>query len=358
MNKPGYLKDAAQLGTFDMDLEQGVMELDERARRFFGINHRETVTYLKDFVPALHPDDREKITTIINNVFIKSVSNGNYDVAYRTVGIENQRIRWVRAKGKAYFNEQDKPVRFIGSVLDITEQKLDELRKNDFIAMVSHELKTPLTSLTAPIQVLNSKLKNSEDSFTSGALKNADKQLKKMGTMINGFLNISRLESGKIQIIKQEFLLDGLIREIVREAELTVSTHQIKFNPCLGVKVNADIDKIGSVISNLLSNAVKYSPKDTIIHVDCQVVDDYAQVSIRDEGIGINHNNKEKLFDRYYRVENTHTQHISGFGIGLYLSAEIINRHAGKIWVESEIGFGLTFYFNLPLNFNKILDAS
>jgi len=234
-------------------------------------------------------------------------------------------------------------------VRDITERKLDENRKNDFIGMVSHELKTPLTSLTAIVQVLSARLKNSGDAFVPGALDKATLQVKRMTNMINGFLNISRLESGKILIEKRPFKVDQLLREMIDEAELTVSTHQIEFAGCGDLEVNADRDKIGSVISNLISNAIKYSPKGKVVQVKCEASDETLTVSIKDEGIGINPDDMEKVFDRYYRVVTDYNQHISGFGIGLYLSAEIIKRHDGRIWVESEPGVGSTFYFALPL---------
>jgi PAS domain S-box-containing protein len=232
---------------------------------------------------------------------------------------------------------------------DISERKQDEVRKNDFIGMVSHELKTPLTSLTAIVQMANQKLKNSEDPFLAGAMEKANTQVKRMSTMINGFLNISRLESGKIYIDKQHFNLDELITEMIDEARLTVSSHTFSFEPCVPLPIDADRDKIGSVISNLLSNAVKYSPKGKLITIRCAVFKGSAQVSVQDEGIGIKPNELDKLFERYYRVSSNHTQHISGFGIGLYLSAEIIERQGGKIWAESESGKGSTFFFTLPL---------
>lgn len=232
---------------------------------------------------------------------------------------------------------------------DISEQKQDELRKNDFIGMVSHELKTPLTSLMALIQVANLKLKNNPDNFLSGAMEKADIQARRMSSMINGFLNISRLESGKIAIDKELFDLDLLIREVVEEYGLTVSSHIIHINICDHVQVNADREKIGSVISNLISNAVKYSPKHREIEVKCALIDGFAQVSVKDEGMGVNAQDLPRIFDRYYRVESNNTRHISGFGIGLYLSAEIIRRHEGQIWAESESGTGSVFYFSLPL---------
>lgn len=341
-------KEAASLGTFDMDLLNGTLVWDERCRELFGISHHGPVNYEDDFVKGLHPDDREHIAEVIHNVFIKAVSGGIYDVEYRTVGAEDQKLRWVRAKGQAYFDDQDQPVRFIGSVLDITEQKQDEQRKNDFIGMVSHELKTPLTSLGALIQVTQSKLRHSEDPFLRTAMDKANTQVKKMGAMINGFLNISRLESGKILLDKKPFNLDELVQEMIEEIQLISPGYPISLSPCQPVQVVADPDKIGSVISNLLSNAVKYSAKGTHIAVVCEISGEEVQLSVQDQGIGIKPADKAHLFDRFFRVDNPNSKHISGFGIGLYLSAEIIRQHQGRIWVESEPGQGSTFYFRIP----------
>ena len=342
-------KQAAQLGTFDFDLERNILEWDARCRELFGISHTGPIDYERDFVNGLHTDDRERILKVIANSFKKEVSNGDYDVEYRTIGPDDKKIRWVRAKGKVYFNPQNNPVRFIGSVLDITEQKMDELRKNDFIGMVSHELKTPLTTLSAILQVLNAKLKTNEDSFIAGALDKANAQIKKMSIMINGFLNISRLESGKIEVRRQNFEINDLVNEMLDETRLTVTSHIFKLEECPPIELYADREKIGSVISNLLSNAVKYSAKGTTITINCKKLGHKAVISIVDEGIGIKAQDIDKLFDRYYRVDNKNTAHISGFGIGLYLSAEIIKRHNGKIWAESKEGSGSTFSFALPL---------
>lgn len=222
-------------------------------------------------------------------------------------------------------------------------------QKDGFIGMASHELKTPLTSLSAIIQVAGLKLKHSQNTFLKDAMAKANTQVKRMNGLINGFLNISRLESGKIQIDKTDFELDKLLKEVISEHELTVSTHIIQLLVCDEVKLHADRDKIGSVISNLLSNAVKYSPKGKNITVQCRLLGSNVQVSVKDEGMGIKADDLPKVFDRYYRVQTSHTQHISGFGIGLYLSAEIIHRHGGDIWADSQSGVGSTFYFSLPL---------
>jgi PAS domain S-box-containing protein len=232
---------------------------------------------------------------------------------------------------------------------DISERKQNERRKDDFIGMVSHELKTPLTSLTAIIQVAEAKLKDNPDSFLTGAMAKAGRQIKKMVSLVNGFLDISRLESGKMLIEKQDFNLSDLLKEIITENELNPSTHIIQLGICDQMWVHADRDKIGSVVANFLSNAIKYSPRGKHIEVECQLAGKFVQVSVKDEGMGIKAQDLPRVFDRYYRVETNHTRNISGFGIGLYLCAEIIKHHGGKIWVESESGVGSTFYFSLPL---------
>ncbi len=183
----------------------------------------------------------------------------------------------------------------------------------------------------------------------ASAVSKANIQISKMAVMINGFLNVSRLESGKIMIDKKKFNLDELTTEMIDDAKLTVSSHEFEFS-CKGpIPVEADRDKIGSVVSNLLSNAVKYSPRGNKITINCELVDKEARVSVHDEGIGIKQEDINKLFERYYRVNTTQTRHISGFGIGLYLCAEIIQRHNGRIWAESKNGKGSTFYFTLPV---------
>jgi signal transduction histidine kinase len=195
--------------------------------------------------------------------------------------------------------------------------------------------------------MLQLKAKKAEDTFTTGALDQSVKQVKRMTTMINGFLNVSRLESGKIYIDKQRFDMADLIKEMAEETMTLYSGYRFIFHPVEPTLVNADHDKIGQVVNNFISNAVKYSKTDTTIQISCIQVDGFTQVSVTDEGMGINQDDISKLFERYYRVDNNNK--ISGFGIGLYLSAEIIERHQGKIWAESEPGKGSIFYFTLPL---------
>jgi PAS domain S-box-containing protein len=341
-------REAASLGMFDMDLISGRLEWDDRCRELFGISHRDGVSYEKDFISGLHPADKDRVLANIADVMIKSKTGGNYDVEYRTVGAEDGKIRWVRAKGKAYFEPDDKPFRFIGVVIDITEQKLNEQRKNDFIAMASHELKTPLTSVSAIVQFAALKLRNSDDTFLHTAMDRALVQSRKMARMISGFLDASRLESGALPLDFTAFNLAGLLQECAGEARLINGDASVIAEELQEVTVFADRDKIASVISNLISNAIKYSPLDKNVKICCRKLDGNAVVSVTDQGIGIPAADIPHLFDRYYRAENKHTSYIAGFGIGLYISAEIIKLHQGTIWVESKPGIGSSFFFSLP----------
>lgn len=288
----------------------------------------------------VHPDDFAVWTRHVQDSHDRQVSfSGQFRVKGR-----NGDYRWLLNKVPARFHTDGSFAGFIGSAIDITEQKQDDQRKSDFIGMASHELKTPLTTLQGYLQVLQLKYGAGDD---NSIMHKALNQVKKMTTLINGFLNVSRLESGKITLEPVPFLIDELVKEMIEESQAIQSTHRLLFHECDSVLVEADRDKIGSVISNLLSNAVKYAPGTNQILVRCAKSGDMVRISIRDDGPGIQPEDQQRLFDRYYRVKNN--RQVSGFGIGLYLSAEIIHRHRGEIGVESQPGHGAEFWFTIPL---------
>jgi PAS domain S-box-containing protein len=236
-----------------------------------------------------------------------------------------------------------------GTTRDISDIKENERRKNDFINMVSHELKTPLTSATIYVQVAQKRAANSCDETTTAMLDRANKQHAKMTRMINGFLNVSRLESGKLQLDYKHIELADLLAEVQEESISSYPTHPIAFEAVPDIDFEADREKLEQVFSNLISNAVKYSPVGTPIKVTCAVNDNILQVSIYDKGPGIPAADLPLLFERYYRGKEMEAKHISGFGIGLYLCSEIVKLHGGKIWAESERGLGSVFHFTVPV---------
>jgi PAS domain S-box-containing protein len=325
-------------------LESVIMSWNEAARRMFGYTPEEMIG--ETMYKLIPPDRREEEPMILSRLK------------------RGERVEHFETKRQARDGRQidvsltispihDSKGNIIGVsniARDISERKHDETRKNDFIGMVSHELKTPLTSLNAYLQMLHQKAQNSADNYTLNALEQSVKQVRKMTTMINGFLNVTRLESGKIQIDKQHFDMADLVKESEAETVLMNSTHIFVFHPVEPTPVFADKDKIGHVINNLISNAVKYSKPGSTIQIACITENRHARFRVSDEGIGIEKRHLDQLFKRYYRVENTN--YISGFGIGLYLSAEIIERHNGRIWAESEPGLKVPYSIS-PCRWNK-----
>ena len=342
----GIAIDSAEMGIWSIDVQTREFRPSPRLKALFGFGVDEKMTY----EAAIAQIDNKYQSLVTDAVEANITSGEKFDLEYPLRGVHDEKLRWVRANGNLTYDTEGKPGYFTGVMHDITAHKQDEIRKNDFIAMVSHELRTPLTSLQAYVQMLTAKAKKDGDTFAVAALDKANLQVKKMTALINGFLNVSSFEAGKIYLNEETFEMNALLNDIIEEVVLTATTgHNIVLLPGTALTVHGDRDKIGQVINNFLSNAIKYSPKGKSIEVSCKAADGMARVGVKDEGIGINPADQEKLFDRYYRIESVQTQHISGFGLGLYLSAEIIQRHNGKVWVESKPGKGATFYFSLPL---------
>ena len=336
---------AADLGSCSLDLKTGKAEMSPRYRSLYGLPLEGDIDW-EMVIKAVEPEFLEEV----NRAMVSAMKYGTpVDSTYAIRHLETGERRWMRVAGKVRANEDGLFSHVYAVVMDVTVQKQDEQRKNDFIAMVSHELKTPLTSVTGYAQVLKRMAIKSEDERTSSLLEKMELQVKKMSAMINGFLNISRLEAGKIQMEVQVFDMDLLIKEIVEEFTATTSGHLIKYTGEQLNVVQADKDKIGHVVNNLISNAIKYSGSSSLIKISCNSQEGEMLFSIQDQGIGVNSQDLPKLFDRYYRVQGSQSTTISGFGIGLYLSAEIIERHGGRIWAESEPGIGSTFHFSLPV---------
>lgn len=342
----GITIDSTSMGMWTMDIQTNEFMPSPRLKELYGFHPEEKMSYEAAF-GQINADYQ----AMVANASKACVEHGEkYDVEYPLRGLHDGKIRWVRGVGDISHNTDGKPVYFTGVLQDITENKLGDIRKNDFIAMVSHELKTPLTIILAYMQLMEEKAKRDSYTFGTASLGKTIVQAKKMGTLIDGFLSVSSFEAGKIYLNEQTFDMNDLIGEIIENTALAALGHNIVFSPGSLMLTFADRDKIGLVISNLLSNAIKYSPEGNDIKVFLRESDDMIEVSVRDEGIGIKAKDQEKLFDRYHRIENVHTKNISGFGLGLYLSAEIIQRHNGKVWVESIEGKGSTFFFNLQLH--------
>ena len=337
--------DAAHFGTWHIAAGTRELIASKRLKELFGFYPTQEIT-LDDCLAQITEEFRDYVTQEIERALTKG---GDYDISYSVKGYNDGKVRWIRAVGNLTEDENGGIASFTGIVMDITQQKEDEQRKNAFISMVSHELKTPLTSLMGYVQMLQMMLKEMADARTTHMLEKCRSQVSKMNKMITGFLDLSRIESGRLYLNAKPFQLVDLIEEVVEDAVLTSTTHPVEFTAAEPILVHADKDKIAQVVQNLISNAMKYSPNGQPIKVVCKVEKGEVWVSVEDKGVGIQSKDFNNLFTRFYRVENEQTHNIAGFGIGLYVCSEIIKSHDGKIWVSSDGKSGSTFYFTIPM---------
>jgi two-component system, chemotaxis family, CheB/CheR fusion protein len=179
-------------------------------------------------------------------------------------------------------------------------------------------------------------------------VKKLDIQVDRLTELIRTLLDTTKMSEGQLTLNLEEFNLSWLIKERVEEVQSIARNHRLVIQSVDVALVTADRDRIGQALMNLLSNAVKYSPNGGDIIVTCDLMQDGVRVGVRDFGIGMSEEATAKVFDRFFRVRNQLTQALPGMGLGLYITAGIIRRHGGSIWVESKPGEGAVFYFKLP----------
>jgi PAS domain S-box-containing protein len=218
-------------------------------------------------------------------------------------------------------------------------------RKDEFIGLASHELKTPLTSITGYLQILN-RLKTDDQSqkFVAKTLQ----QVKKLTSLVSDLLDVSKIEAGKLQLTIEPFDIRAILDDAIELIQHTNNNYRILLETDIDtLTINGDPHRIEQVLINLLTNAIKYSPGANQIDLFLTITGREVKIGVRDYGVGIAANKLKQIFSRFYRIEGANPN-ISGLGIGLYLSHEIITRHKGKIWVESELGTGSSFWISLP----------
>lgn len=240
---------------------------------------------------------------------------------------------------------------WVGSFTDIDDQKKVEKEKDEFLSIASHELKTPLTSIKAYMQLLERKLKINEEKAEATYVTKALSQVEKLNSLITDLLDVSKIDNGKLKINKKPTNLDNVINNAI---DTIIQTHDDKvkitrhgFIP--EILIPLDEIRIEQVLINFLTNAIKYSPENHQIIVTTFVDENEARVSVTDFGIGIPDFKQDAVFKKFYRVEESSLQ-FQGMGIGLYICSEIISQHDGTIGLSSVVEEGSTFYFTLPLN--------
>ncbi len=300
--------------------------------------------YDQGWLASVEEADREHLMEVCRKSLEKKEQ---FAVEFR-LNRKDGKVRWMLSEGGPYYSIDGKFCGLAGSVADITERKEQEIQKNDFLAVASHELKTPITSIKAYTQLLAQTFQNGDNDFVKNALSKMENQVNKMTKLVSDFLKLSKIESGKFQLNPELFDLKDLVNEMAGDIQMVSAGHKILVEKSGSLFVNADRERISQVITNFLNNAVKYSPDNKDINVRMKNSNGFVTVMVEDKGIGIKPEEHQKIFERFYRANGNANISFSGFGIGLYISAEIIRKHGGDIGVNSEEGKGSVFYFTLP----------
>lgn len=277
----------------------------------------------------------------------KGYSSGGLDYITKPVDMS---VLLLKVKTFYRIYEQSRKLIEIQTALleEIEFRKQAEYKKDEFISIASHELKTPLTSVKGYVQLLERSIDRGDVETVKKHLLKAQTQLEKLNNLIADLLDISKIESGKLKFNKQNFFIGDLLKNIIEVMAQSFPDYKITVNGKVEHCVFGDEMRIEQVIINFLTNAIKYSPGTSEVLINVREENERIYLGVRDYGIGIAPEQQKNLFEKFYRVEET-ALHFQGLGIGLYISAEIIRRHGGVVGVQSTLGEGSEFYFEIPL---------
>jgi len=228
-------------------------------------------------------------------------------------------------------------------------EELNKLKSN-LLSVVSHELRTPLATIKGYATMMLDYYGRLSSKETKDYLQSIDRATDRLSELVDHLLDMSRLEAGLLKIEKQPVTISRLLQKAVDEAHFRGNNHNIVLK--LGKRlprVDIDARRIRQVLDNIIDNACKYSSKGTEVVVAARRVGQEVIISITDQGIGIPDEEKEKIFDRMYRIEQRLAPDVSGVGLGLAVCKGLVEAHGSRICVESELGKGSTFYFALTV---------
>ncbi len=364
--------EAADIGTFDYYPKSGELRLSKRCKALWGLPLDAPVSY-ETYLKGVHPDDRHIVHETVRAVMLPT-STGRYDIEYRTIGINDGVERWVAEKGRAVYDEAGTPTRFIGTILDITQQKNAEMilqrakqeaeeanrAKDQFLAMLSHELRTPLTPVLMTIASLRRQPDISDELRRDLEVLQRNVELEAL--LIDDLLDLTRIAHGKLELhndaVDVHTALDhalAITAQEVQEKNLTVTRRlNAVEHHCW-----ADAARLQQVFWNVVKNAVKFTPQGGRLKLSTRNDSTHhIIVEVSDNGVGIDAAFLPRIFDAFEQGGRNVTQQYGGLGLGLAISKRVIDMHGGTITAESKgRGHGSTVTVRLQSMETSLLEG-
>ena len=358
----------ANVGVWYCTLPLDRLHWDETVKAHFHLSLDAEVT-IDLFFERLHPDDREPVRQAIET----SIANGEpYSIDYRTISPCGERLKWIRAVGRAFYNADGEPTRFDGITIDVTDRKLAEQErerlldaeraargaverasqmKDEFLATLSHELRNPLNAILGWAQILNSGELPAED--VAEGIEVIERNARAQAQIIEDLLDMSRIISGKIRLDVQRIDLATVVRNAIETIKPAADAKGIRLRAVLdplAAPVSGDPNRLQQVFWNLLSNAVKFTPREGVVQILLERVNSHLEVSVIDSGEGIDPQFLPHVFDRFRQADATTTRKHGGLGLGLAIVRQLVELHGGGVRAKSPgVGAGSTFVVSLPL---------
>lgn len=302
-----------------------------------------------------------KFKKLLHRVLKKGISFDNFEIEYQVPKI-GKRILLINAR--KFYRQINSTQTILLAIEDVTKQREYEKQKDEFASIIMHELKTPVSTISGYLQLLQAHLSKRDDegrpsssnehssSLNKKLLEYTDtmeEQVKRLTSLINGLLNSSKIRAVGFEYREGIFDINELIIQTIKEVQETSKTHRIIYEGSVERYVKGDKDRVAQVLINLLINAIRYSPNASKVIVKTLTKDKKVFIEVEDFGIGISKLNQKKVFQRFFRINDSAKETFYGVGLGLDISSQIVNHHKGKMWVESTEGKGSSFSFSLPL---------
>ncbi|UII30878.1 ATP-binding protein [Fulvivirga ulvae] len=339
----GTLAESMAQKIWTIDPEGDISYINQTMRNYFGFDGPPADLKLTEYI---HEEDAQHSPTLTREA--RQTKEG-FKRQYRLKD-KNGKYRWHLIRNTPLFNkDEEELVVWICTATDIHEQKTIEEKKDEFMSIASHELKTPLTTVKAYLELLEEVLKKEDADTARLYAQKASTGLNKINSLVSDLLDVTRIQTGKMKFNITEFDFDKLVEQAVDDARPLSNNHKIILKGKSGTKIKGDANRLEQVMVNLISNAIKYSNNADKVLINNFREDGHVVLEVVDYGPGIKPQYREKIFERFYRLKKNH-DFTSGLGIGLYISKQIINQHNGKIGVTDHDVKGSKFYVRLPVD--------